>query len=195
MRKLLLATMALAGMALSVPNAQAAAILIATISGNDCSGVFGTGANCTTSGTFNGTPLNSSPIMAKFDYGNDGSISSVLTGAAFPSITGSEFNLTLGATGFISYTYAPGVGDPLIQYVAVKGSNSFNLFAVGGSFGESNLFTPINNGGNRAGVSHITFYDTAGPTPLVSVPEPASMLLFGAGLLGLGLVRRARNAA
>ena len=197
MRKYLLATVALAGMALSVPNAQAAAILIATIAGNDCSGVFGTGANCTTSGTFNGTPLNSSPIMAKFDLNDNGGITSVLTGAAFPSITGSEFNLTLGATGFISYSYTPGVGDPLIQYVAVKGGNQgFNLFAVGGSVGESNLFTPTTgNSNNRAGVSHITFYDTAVPRPPVSVPEPASMLLFGAGLLGLGLVRRARNAA
>jgi hypothetical protein len=148
--------------------------------------VFGTGANCTTSGTFNGTPLNNSPIMAKFDYNDSGSVSSVLTGAAFPSITGSEFNLTLGANGFISYTYTPGAGDPLIQYIAVKGGNSFNLFAVAGSFAESNLFTPTTaTAGNRAGVSHITFYDTALP-PGGHRAEPMSLALFGAGLLGLG---------
>ena len=194
MRKFLLATVAVAGFALPMSGAQAAAFLIATIDGNDCSGVFGTGANCTTSGTFNGTPLNNSPIMAKFDYNDSGSVSSVLTGAAFPSITGSEFNLTLGANGFISYTYTPGAGDPLIQYIAVKGGNSFNLFAVAGSFAESNLFTPTTgNSGNRAGVSHITFYDTALP-PVVTVPEPMSLALFGAGLLGLGLVRRRNNA-
>lgn len=186
MRKLLLATVAAAGVALSFPAAQAAAILIATISGNDCSGVFGTGANCTTSGTFNGTPLNSSPLIAKLNP--NGSVDQL---GLFPSITGSELSLTLGAQGVVSYTYNPTGADPLIQYVAVKGGDFFNLFAVGGSNFET-LFAPLNPNGNLNGVSHVSFYDTSLPNPPVTVPEPASLLLFGAGLLGLSIAKRRR---
>ena len=186
MRKLLLATVAAAGVALSLPAAQAAAILIATISGNDCSGVFGTGANCTTSGTFNGTPLNSSPLIAKLN--TDGPVELGL----FPSITGSELSLTYGAQGFVSYTYNPFGADPLIQYVAVKGGNFFNLFAVGGSNSET-LFAPDNpRNDGLFDVSHVSFYDTSLPNPPVTVPEPASLLLFGAGLLGLSIAKRRR---
>ena len=187
MRKLLLATVAAAGVALSLSAAQAAAILIATIPGNDCSGVFGTGANCTTSGTFNGTPLNSSPLIAKLNP--NGSVDQL---GLFPSITGSELSLTLGTEGVVSYTYNPFGADPLIQYVAVKGGNFFNLFAVGGSNSES-LFAPTNpSNGKFYGVSHVSFYDTSLRNPPVTVPEPASLLLFGAGLLGLSIAKRRR---
>ena len=187
MRKLLLATVAAAGVALSLSAAQAAAILIATIPGNDCSGVFGTGANCTTSGTFNGTPLNSSPLIAKLNP--NGSVDQL---GLFPSITGSELSLTLGAQGVVSYTYNPTGADPLIQYVAVKGGDFFNLFAVGGSNSES-LFAPTNpSNGKFYGVSHVSFYDTSLRNPPVTVPEPASLLLFGAGLLGLSIAKRRR---
>jgi hypothetical protein len=188
MKKLLLATVAVTGMAVAAPQADAA-ILIATISGNDCVGVFGGtgGTECITSGTFNGTPLNQTPLIAKFDFTGN-TITATRTGVFFPSITGSEFQLSGAASGTITYTYTPGVGDPLIQYVAVKGGDEFNLFAVGGA-GTDTVFAPLNNGVPRE-VSHISFYDTSVPTPPNPVPEPASLLLFGAGLLGLGVARR-----
>jgi hypothetical protein len=74
----------------------------------------------------------------------------------------------------------------------VKGGNDFNLFAVGGA-GTDTVFAPLNNQGNPREVSHISFYDTS--LPPVTVPEPMSLALFGAGLLGLGVARRARRQA
>ncbi|MCW8087491.1 PEP-CTERM sorting domain-containing protein [Sabulicella glaciei] len=183
MRKLLLATVALVGVALAAPGAQAA--LIATIEGNACAGEFGTPPNCVTSGTYNGVTLNQTPLIAKFDF-NENGIVTAFTPGIFPTIDGWEFSFAFGpgGTGDATYTYTPGAGDPLLQYVAVKGGPNFNLFTTPGS-GSDTVFTPTNPGGNLRGLSNISFYDT-----LVPVPAPAGLMLLGAGLLGLGLMRR-----
>ncbi len=77
--------------------------------------------------------------------------------------------------------------------------------AGGGTF--TPLFTTLsglvisNSGGNTVatqttnatGTLTIAYNYTAAPPPPTSVPEPASMLVLGAGLVGLSLVRRVRS--
>jgi hypothetical protein len=49
----------------------------------------------------------------------------------------------------------------------------------------------LNNGGRQPNISHLTLAGRIGSGPeIIQVPEPASMTMFGAGLLGLFLYRR-----
>ena len=53
----------------------------------------------------------------------------------------------------------------------------------------------LNNGGRQPNVSHLTLAGRISSRPeIFQVPEPASITMFGAGLLGLMLYRRRRSA-
>ena len=181
-------TKALVVVGFSAFSSVASADLIAgsPFAGNDCSGVFGQGfANCKIPANID---PNETPIIIKFNF-NDGVPGAIeINSDLFASIDGSEFAFDFtgsGATG--TWTYTPGAGDPGINFFAAKGSNSFNLFSNLGDPLSDDWFTPINNGGNPAGLSHLSFYDTDGGG---QVPEPTTLLLLGAGLFAAGFVRR-----
>lgn len=192
-KPLLLSALATGAFALAAP-AQAA--FIASYNGNDCAGVFGQGfANCK-------IPVavdpNQSPIIIKFGATENGLTDIEINSALFPSVDGSEFsfNIVDGNTG--TWTYTPGVDDPNINYFTAKFGDYFFLYSTEGKL----TGTWDNTTGNQ-GLSHLSFYDTGAPVceePGApgcgpdEVPEPGSLLLVGAGLLGYGLVRRRRRA-
>lgn len=181
------AAAALLGLTMGFGSMSNAAVIYAgNFSGNDCGGAGGF-ANCyaTITGTHQGAAGGGSPTIYKRESGGGQDFGS------FGSITGSEFVVSIDAnTNVLTWTYTPGAGDPEIHYFDIKQANGFALFY--------DLTAPITTFTvdldtyfpNNPGFSHVTFFDT-GSTP--QVPEPATLAVFGMGLLGLGLAARRRR--
>lgn len=174
-------------MALPIP-AQALFLQMELIDGNDCAGVFGKGfSNCR-------VPGNGSPSIIKFDADLDVDEISV----NYPTIDGTEFDFSgLGTdnkTG--TWTYTPddlGIGeDPAVKFWTAKAGPEFHLFYMTGvNIVDRSMAESVTTGEwetpDGKELSHITFYDTGEFSP---VDEPATLVLVGLSLLGLGLSRR-----
>ena len=185
MKRILLAATVLA---CSAAPAQAAE-LIGEYRGNECGGQGGF-SNCYAfpDGTTGQGVGDGSGAGAIFKYNSGGDID---TSTLFPTITGSEFMVSLNrSTNTLSFTYAPAVGDPVINYFAIFQANQTRLFydAAGITSGSINLSTYFPR---NPGYSHITFFGSAGGIG-GAVPEPATwaLMILGFGFAGAAMRRR-----
>lgn len=170
------------------------AALVATIAGSDCSGVFGQGfENCQIPAQYSDDP---SPIIAKFNFNANGSAGLIEINSLFPTVTADDFSIAFNSSGVGSFTYFPDAGDPLITFYVAKGGPNFNLFSNDDDPNSGSFFTPVNGGGNSAGLSHISFYDTGadvGGSPPQEIPEPGTLGLLGLAMAGAAFTARRRR--
>lgn len=112
--------------------------------------------------------------------------------------SGSPFSVTYGTTGQATVSWnLTGTGDELLGVYVFGGSHA-NLYLVSGdelvsSGSAQSIVTPLNNGGQTPGISHIVFL---GESRTSSVPDGGSTIaLLGAVLIGLaGFRAKFKNA-
>jgi len=149
-------------------------------------------------GGFDSCTLFGSPTIAKYEYDDGVYGGNELNNTSFPSIDGSEFSVSLASNGSGTWSYTPGVGDPVVVtgFVVKAGSGSsgagYSIYTWDDTSGTdfSSIAWDTSTLRNKA-LSHITFFDTGATISTIPLPAAGWMLL--AGLGGIAALRRRKK--
>lgn len=98
-----------------------------------------------------------------------------------------------GSDGILTGEWEVLADDVFVKYITIKAATGYVLYELEGQGAQSGTFSTAalrNPGGQQPGMSHISFWLSHNP---VDVPEPATLGLIGAGMLGLGAATRRRK--
>ena len=116
-----------------------------------------------------------------------------LNGVNIATFAGDPVNIDHPSMAFIRGTELDGILDP-----TAGAGDPIMLFqgnVIGGSTGNTLTFIIADSGDTQLDSTvYIEGFGTSDPGGGDSIPEPASMLIFGLGLAGLGYVKRRRAA-
>ncbi len=158
--------------------------------------IYGDGSD---SGACNGHPAGLDTTAQYLATSTGGSVTDV---TFTPQDAAGTVLLTITADNDVLYWYdtkTPTVLNligPGTTAINLAPGDSFGLAANnGGGSGGTTFYSVVdaagNNGGDSASLSHFAFFEN----PTTASPEPATMSLFGAGLIGIGIWSRKKRFA